>query len=564
MHRPILHRERKTILKALAVLVSLWAWPVLASADDLVVGVVHDTDGYPVAGATVALQSAAGSAAGSGVTAADGTFAVDASAEVARVAIRCAYCQALTVTPVPGRPVVVLVRRFAALRDRGISAADARVLPYASARGDAALLPFTVSTYGWLSDRGLAGARGTVLSDGFALYRPTDGVDLSMAIPNHATAGVAQADPAQTNAYPNGAGGLFLFDTLDQSAGLARVDADTADDLTVRAGNDVRGMFATSGGSASATRAVLDGTLPAAGGTVDVRALDAAGLGAAASAFATTLTAPLGAATLTATASLGRSVDANGPANSDVAALALQSGALTYGVRATRASGVVDYGLSGAQDDARAYVEAAHDDGRTRFSASLTAAQSGETYAVWTSANGAVLPALSVATRLGPEFTLHADSIDALIDTPLYVLEYLPNGTAVDRSHLTDAGLGFDDSGRLRVDAMVFRQTVTGMGYGTTGGSGISAIWQIAPSVALRTWTLISQNNGGLYGTGLADLDRSSTWLTAGNVVRVDAIWRGSAIDGDVSLPLGRQARFTAGTRRNGANRLITAGVSWP
>jgi hypothetical protein len=546
------------------VLISLWAWPVLASAADLVVGVVHDTDGYAVAGATVTLATAGGSAAGSGTTAADGTFAVDPTADVATVAIRCAYCQTLSVPRVPGRPVVVLVHRFAALRDRGISAADARVLPYGSVRGDATLMPFTVSTYGWLSDRGLAGGLGTVLSDGFALYRSTDGVDLGMAIPLHATATIQAADPAQTNVYPNSAGGLFLVDTLDQSAGLARVDASSAGDLTLRAGNTLRGMFATSGGPDAESRAVLDGSVPAAGGTLDVRALDAAGLGADATAVAATLTAPAGGATLTASASLTRSVDANGPENDDVALLALRSGAVTYGVRAARTSGVVDYGRAGTQDDARAYVEAAHDDGRTRLFASLTAAQSGESYAVWTSAAGALLPALTAATRLGTDFTLHADSLDALIDTPLYVLEYLPNGTAVDRSHLTDAGLGFDDSNRLHIDAMVFRQTVTGSGYGTTGGSGISTIWQIAPALALRTWTLISHDNGGLYAAGLVDLDRSSTWLTAGNVLRVDAIWRGANLEGDVSLPLGTQARFVAGTRRDGANRVVTAGVSWP
>ncbi|MGA2393408.1 MAG: hypothetical protein ABSH03_08675 [Candidatus Lustribacter sp.] len=47
-------------------------------------------------------------------------------------------------------------------------------------------------------------------------------------------------------------------------------------------------------------------------------------------------------------------------------------------------------------------------------------------------------------------------------------------------------------------------------------------------------------------------------------IQRVDAIWRGGNLEGDVSLPLGRQARFVAGTRRDGANRVVTAGVSWP
>ena len=113
-----------------AFALTIWALPALAQAADLVVGVVHDTDGYPVAGASVSLRQAGGGPAGSGTTARDGTFAIDALAAVATVAVRCAYCMPMTVTRVPDVPVVILVRRFAALRDRGISAADSRVVPY--------------------------------------------------------------------------------------------------------------------------------------------------------------------------------------------------------------------------------------------------------------------------------------------------------------------------------------------------------------------------------------------------------------------------------------------------
>ncbi len=116
---------------------------------------------------------------------------------------------------------------------------------------------------------------------------------------------------------------------------------------------------------------------------------------------------------------------------------------------------------------------------------------------------------------------------------------------------------------------MAFRQTVTGPAYGTTGGSGISTVWQIAPSLALRSWVLISHDSGttyggGVYATGVQSLDRNVTWLTAGNVMRVDAIWRSGSIEGDVSVPLGAHTRIVAGTRRDGTTRVVTAGIVWP
>ena len=572
-HPPILHWERKTILKVLALTLTLWAVPSLACAADLVVGVVHDTDGFPVSGASVTVRDAGGAAAGSGTTGGDGTFAVEPSADVATVDVRCRYCLGMTVPHVNGRPVVAVIRRFAALRDRGISAAEARLLPYAAVTDLAALMPFAVASYGAISDRGLAGARGAVISDGFALYRATDGVDVSTAIPSHGTATIAQTDPAQAGAYgAYGAGGLFSIDTLDQSAGLVRADGSSAGDVALRAGNELRGAFENAGGDDAATRAVLEGTLPAAGGTLDLRAVSASGAGADASSVATTLTVPLRSTALTTAFSLTRSQDALGPENDSLAALSLQAGEVTFGLRAQRESGIVLGFAPGAQDDARAFVQLLHDDGNTRIFASLAAAAGGETYLRFTSTRGAVLPVLSVSTHLAPWLDVHADSVDALLASPMYLLFTLPNGTAVDRSHLSDAGLGFDDGNRLRIDAMVFRQTVTGSDYGTIGGSGVSLVWQIAPALALRSWALISQAGGdntsrayhSVYATGTASLDRNVTWLTAGSVLRVDAIWRGGYLEGDVSVPVGAHIRLVAGTRRDGASRVVTAGISWP
>ncbi len=79
--------------------------------------------------------------------------------------------------------------------------------------------------------------------------------------------------------HANSAGGLFSIDTLDRSAGLARGDAGAGGDLVLRGGNDLRGAFSTAGGAYAATRGVLDGTLPAGGGTLDLRAISASAIG---------------------------------------------------------------------------------------------------------------------------------------------------------------------------------------------------------------------------------------------------------------------------------------------
>jgi hypothetical protein len=577
LHSLILHYERKAILKILACAVALWVLPALALADDLVVGVVHDTDGYPVNGASVSLHQAGGAPAGSGKTGPDGTFGIDSSGAVATVEVQCAYCVTKTMPRGPGAAVVVLVKRFAALRDKGISAADARVLPYASVTSMASLMPFVVTTRGTISDRGLAGARSTVIADGIPLYRSADGIDLGTAIPSHAVATISETDPATANTYGGySTGGLFSVDTLDASAGLVRGDASDGLDATLRAGGpDLRGALETSTGSVSASRGVLAATLPAATGVLDLTAVSAAGAGANANAFATTFALPVRSATLDAALTASRSSDSYAPENDNVAALSVTEHGVTFGVRGQRSSSYVATYGTGVQYDARAFIEAVHDDGRTRLFASLVAAQAGESLFGTSSANGAVLPTLSASTHLGPAFTIHADSVAALLPAPLYLLDPLNASAAISRSQLLDAGIGFDDSNRIHIDAMVFRQTVSGSSYGTTGGSGISTIWQIAPSLALRSWTLISHENGDIdsdfpgvtgnvYATGMNSLNRSVTWVTAGNVIRVDGILRGGYIEGDVSVPTSSQVRLVVGTRREGARRVYTAGLSWP
>ena len=399
----------------------IFASPALALASDLVVGVVHDSDGYPVAGATVTLLQSGGASAGTVTTSADGTFGIDATAVAASASVQCAYCVGASVAVAPAKPVIVVVKRFAALRDHGISAADARVLPYATASGMAALMPFTVTNRGAISDRGLADQHGTVVADGIPLYRSSDGQDLGAVLPRQQISSITEVDPASANSYDaRSAGGLFSIDTLDQAAGIARIDSNSGLTGTVRGGNVLRGSFSTGGGEYPGTRAVAATTFNVANGTLDVRATSADAGGATGlngNAFATTYSAPVGTSLMNASLTMNHTNDPAGPESDAVVAASLAHAGVTFGVRAQRSSALIAFD-TGTTYDERAYVEAVHDDGRTRLFASVAAAQNSDSLYDDAATRGALLPIATAMTRLTSHFSIHADSVDALIPFP--------------------------------------------------------------------------------------------------------------------------------------------------
>ena len=129
----------------------------------------------------------------------------------------------------------------------------------------------------------------------------------------------------------------------------------------------------------------------------------------------------------------------------------------------------------------------------------------------------------------------------------------------------------------LRIDLMAFRELANGASDETLGGSGISTTWQVAPSLSIRSWVMISRletiGNVPAYSPGAPSVaypasatifDRDVIWVTAGNALRVDAISRIGHIDGDVSFPIGSQTRIVAGTRRDGVTRVMSLGLELP
>jgi hypothetical protein len=551
------------------------AIPVVATGAELLVGVVRDTDGYAVAGAQVTLVRADGSTLGTTSTASDGTFAADLAELPARVAVGCRYCLGASAAVGASGSVAVVVRRFGALQNHGIAPEDARALPYAYASELASLIPFTVTGSGAVSDRGLAQGHGSVVDDGIPFYRATDGLDLGWALPAGATAAIDPAPPSVANEYDDrAAGGLYAIDTLDPAADAARLDAGgPIADVGLRGGADLRGAFAAqSGPTYGATRGVVDALLGAGGGTLDLRAIAMSAGQTHASGALASFALPLPKGSLSASLSASTSEDPYLSFASDaIAALGFERGGFAFGLRGSRDAGALEDG-PGTQYDVRAFAQYEHDDGRTRVLASLAAARAGAGVPSATDTANALLPILSLAQHIGATLVLSADSVDTLLPQPLYA-EPEAYGAAIDRTHLIDGAFGFDDGRRFQLELVAFRELLTGSVPATTGGSGISAVWQIAPALAVRAWSLISRTNGSssydAYGpveytyNPAADNDRSLIWITAGTTLRVDALLRNGALEGDVNAPLGEHVWLTIGTERVNGVRRASFGLSW-
>ncbi len=169
-------------------------------------------------------------------------------------------------------------------------------------------MPFVVATRTTISDRGLGRrSRDGDLRRLCAYYRESDGIDLSAAVPAHGTSTITESDPTVANTYDsNSAGGLFAIDTLDQSAGLARVDGSSATDVCDSRRQRSARVVRYNGGSSAATRGVLDGTLPGRGGSLDLRGVIATGMAATAAALRRTLVVPISRSSLSASVSMTR------------------------------------------------------------------------------------------------------------------------------------------------------------------------------------------------------------------------------------------------------------------
>ncbi len=189
----------------------------------LVVGIVRDQSGAPIAGARVA--------GGGAVTQTDeqGTFALQTGAQ--NVSITCSYCQTLTRSVTAGQPLVVLIHRFDAMAQEAPSQRDIASVPYGDAESLAALRPFTllersssVLAGAQVSDRGAASNGALVFDDGIPVYDIVSNRSPFDVFPSYTVQQISWSSPAQAFTYGDlGGGGTVLAQTrsADPWSGLA-------------------------------------------------------------------------------------------------------------------------------------------------------------------------------------------------------------------------------------------------------------------------------------------------------------------------------------------------------
>lgn len=560
---------------AAAAAVFLAAGPAPARADSLLTGAIRDRSGVAVRGALVTAFDAAGRPDGSDVAEADGTFAIAASAPPAAVAVTCDYCRAVHQAVDPASPVVVIIERYTAVTAAGPSAADIRALPYRSAPDIASLVPFTAVTGGRISDRGLDYA-GATLIDGVPLYNVGDGSSLGDLIPAHAIAGVTALSPLAAPRYGGyadaGVYDLRLHDTDDPTS---RLDTGDASDAVVRFdAPDLQAGYAASSDVDDDRQAVsAGGALALAGGRLSIDAIDLTDLTDHASGVG------LGYETQSRRFATSASVDAS---QSDAASFVSAAVSvrdrgplgLTLGARAERATSSTP-GVAGSQFDGAVYAAASRQTGVNALTA-VAAFDRGSDGGIAGGAPAAsFVGSLADDVRLGAHWSAHA-GIDSNLRIPTFseLAGAAPADIGGDRSLLFEQFVTYEDLRGVRVTGMAYTQHASGSVDGSTNGVGLDTAWQIAPQLTLRGWLLRANQSAlpvvdpnapysPLTPAGSAgSLTRQLVWLTYGTGVRVDALLRGSGLEGDVRIPFGSAYAFALGSATYNGRRTMTFGIT--
>jgi hypothetical protein len=541
---------------------------------------------------------------------------------VAGVDVRCRFCaathSAVTDAENPG-PVIVIVRRYHALSDPGLSQRDFQVLPYQRPSDTLALLPYavvtqTVGPYGpGISDRGLNLGDSLLLDQGAPAYDLAGTAGDFSAVPGRAAQGVAVAPPSAAYQYGNEAGGgTFALDERGDEPGAAAFDSGVDGALAAYE------RFGALSPSVAESRDDVDGATRRRGGLTyengfagGVLRIDAAsasvvpdGDSLETAQFESLLHAAYATASRRYRTFVDLSADRIGVEDADEYGLgSATSSAVTatlrvehpatittaFGLVGQRATGWYSLpalgAIAGQFSSNAAYVEAQGGGARASFDAGASVAQTDlET------ANGGhrrddpltlVVPSITGQYGLGDGFSLHLSASGSFRAATLTELEVMPAAppSAFERGSLIDTGVDFDDASRIKVGAMAFQENLSGFADRDTTGMGLTLAWQVSPLFSLRAWTL--HDAAESYTTPLLYLPPAPLSLSRGVVwasyespggVRVDAIVRREVedgpstenLDGDIVLPIGHGLGVTVGTARIAERRTVYAGLRLP
>jgi hypothetical protein len=589
----------------------LLALPALLAAapTPLVVGSVRDQNGLPIAGARVTAGDATAQ------TDSQGTFALEA-ANVRRITIACAYCRPLTVSVTDGEPVVALVQRYDAIAQEAPSMRDIASVPYSHTESVAALRPFAVLENSshplpgpQISDRGASSRGALVLDNGIPLYDVATNQSPFVAFPAYAAQNVSWLPPSDAFTYGDLAGGgTVIADTQNSDAwsGIAALGGTSA----LRAGqtHDNAAWSAAASTQSGDRRERADAffRFPVGDNTFDVTAIAAqdryspgvqelntsdTGLRLGyTSVEQNRVSASLvadGGGYYGATPALDYSARwSDVQAQGGVATMTRIQFFANAGVRAS--SG--DYWTSSSLPQtsgaiAQTHVDAGAQTSGNGYSAKLGFGVFGAHYsggsagAHSTMDGGMVAPSFAGSYAFGPHWTLDVQAAQSFaLPTVLEAFVYPPEtpGLVLDRNLLLSQTVSYGDLRRFRASATMLSEQVNGLDNGTIHSAGISAAWQIAPTLALRAWVLRDNDQTIQYeplyrfGAQPRPATVGSYWMTyESSGLRIDAIYRRDLLDyridphfdASVSAPVVPGWRIFGGTERRAGARTFTFGL---
>jgi hypothetical protein len=610
----------KAVFLALAVIL-FTQFRAEAQPAPLLVGAVRDTDGNPVAGATVTARDVRGALVGSGQTDDGGTFAVALSAAAATVQVSCAYC--VTGSKHVGAQddtLVFLVTRFRALAQPGLSQRDLAALPYDRPADAIGLLPYMIPSANGgtpgssVSDRGLDLGYSLVLDRGVPNYDLALGANTLASIPDRALTGVTVLDASQAFRYGQYAGGgTFVLDDVGQSPGALAADTgiqpgfaayrtfggitpslaaswDTFDGLARRrAGLDYQGDFA--GGVLRVTTVDWDQQpiTQTPGNTADGSLL-AVAYATASRNYRTDIDGSLSRSAYDDTPASGSLRSSSSAA---VARFRVQHpGPVTTeaGIVEDRYTGSYVFPstplISGQYGTDLAYVAASSAGSAGSFVAGYSVARIGAVvdWLHLASSRVRALPSFSGKLNLGSGLAFTASASSAFSLPTLAGLALAPPATKpvpLEDATTLDAGLAYDSLTRVKLETTVLSESLSGFERRQTTGVGASVTWQVAPLISLRAWTLHDAATEPAPPAGYQPppflpaeplaLSRAVLWASYENpaALRLDAIVHRDAlfgppetdIDGDVVVPLAHGIAATVGSSRVAARRIFYAGL---
>ena len=565
----------------------------------LVAGTVRDQRGVPISGARVTLEKA-GKAGPSGVSALDGTFAIEGAAEQIRVT--CAFCKTLDVPIGPDGVATAIVHRYDAPRVEGATPDDIAHLPYARAEQLFALAPFVVLQDSSRTIPGVAlrdrnaGYGGLLTVDGVSDYDTAGAITTFDTIPQGDVTSTQIQRVDQAYRYGNIAqAGTFAVTTNE---GPSRVGY--GNDTLLRAGgggSNIYGDVAYSNwqyGDRRA-RASVHADVSTPGVAQDVAL--SSGTADVAPASLVALHSSFSAARFSAR-SRGK-VDAFGalvfdrgtydypsahfPADATWSDAGISAGIVSHAVVAPFA--LFDSHLTaGTYSSNLTQPDSAAGSLRvTRATAGLSITQRVfDAVLAYGSVNGLYRgltskPVNADANDAVFSFDLHPDerwslhastSAGYTFQTLIGVYDPAAFGypQPVERSSTNEATLTFTDSSRVR--ASITSLAWRGRSGLATSSAGASIGWQVAPKVAVRTWLMRAQTRlAGVPSSALV----GSTWLTYDNdgAFRADVVWgrdlRDSSmqghVDGTLSGRLNASAQWFAATDMYRGRRSYSFGL---